>query len=339
MPRISVVMGTKNDAPYLRASIDSILKQTFTDFEFIIVNDGSTDDTADILARYTDSRLKVITHQQSIRLAKALNAGLEIAQGELIARMDGDDIALPDRLQKQVDFMDANPKTGILGTQTKFMKRGRVLAAKKHYPTQHSLIVWYLMMSDALVHPTLMLRRQVIETRQPFYDTRFTIGQDTATWLQLIESGVCFANLSESLLIRRLHKRSTTISKQAQDREKVNEFRAQQFRHWSGSDTATVRNIYRMNAYYLRGQLLSSQEAQELCGLLINLFHGLQAADHFLPDEIDIVRQDMLMRIEEIMQHSPNGMRYLGKALLTYADTFLPVQLQKIWRAYIQKKI
>ena len=104
-PKVSVILPAYNAAAHLGKAIDSILGQTFPDLELIIINDGSTDSTTELLARYHDPRVKVIT-QENLGLPKALNQGLAIAQGAYIARQDADDISLPSRLEKQVHFLD-----------------------------------------------------------------------------------------------------------------------------------------------------------------------------------------------------------------------------------------
>jgi len=115
-PKVTVLMPVYNGEKYLNEAIDSILGQTFKDFKFLIINDGSTDGTADILKSYKDSRIKVTNNEKNIGLTKSLNKGLKMAKSEYIARMDADDISLPTRLQKQVEFMDSHPKVGVCGT-------------------------------------------------------------------------------------------------------------------------------------------------------------------------------------------------------------------------------
>lgn len=115
MYKASVLMPAYNDARYIRDAIDSILGQTFTDFELIIVNDGSTDETPQILASYTDPRIRILYHPTNMGRAHARNTALNAAQGEYVLWMDADDISLPQRLEKQIKFMDANPDICVVG--------------------------------------------------------------------------------------------------------------------------------------------------------------------------------------------------------------------------------
>ena len=113
--KISVVMAVYNGEKYLRSAIDSILSQTYIDFEFIIIDDCSTDNTANILESYTDSRIQIIRNEKNLRLPASLNKGLKIAKGKYIARMDADDIAMPDRFEKQVKYLEAHQEVAVIG--------------------------------------------------------------------------------------------------------------------------------------------------------------------------------------------------------------------------------
>jgi glycosyltransferase involved in cell wall biosynthesis len=115
-PKVSVVMSVYNGEKYLCEAIDSILNQTFENFEFLIVNDGSTDRTLEILQSYRDPRIKVINNERNIGLTASLNKGLKIAKGEYVARMDADDVSFPHRLEQQKAFLDRNPRVAMVGS-------------------------------------------------------------------------------------------------------------------------------------------------------------------------------------------------------------------------------
>ena len=120
-PKVAVLMSVYNGEKYLREAINSILSQTFNDFEFLIINDGSTDGTADILKSYTDSRIKIINNEKNIGLTKSLNKGLKIAKGEYIARQDADDISMPERLKEEVAFLEIHKDYAVVGTFVKIL--------------------------------------------------------------------------------------------------------------------------------------------------------------------------------------------------------------------------
>ena len=118
MPRVSVLMSVYNtEEDFLRDAIKSILNQTFTDFEFLIINDGSKNNAEEVILSFNDDRIKYILNEKNLGLIDSLNKGLSLAQGEYIARFDSDDISSNKRLEKQVEFMDKNPNVGLLGTQ------------------------------------------------------------------------------------------------------------------------------------------------------------------------------------------------------------------------------
>jgi glycosyltransferase involved in cell wall biosynthesis len=161
-PNISVVMPVYNDARYLPRAIESILDQTLEAFEYIIVDDHSMDETRDIIARYArlDSRIRVIRNEKNLGVARSLNRGYKVASGELIARMDSDDISLPERFEKQVAFLEAHPRVGVLGTQTVFIEEDDRFSQQPEWekPTSHNDLVWRLLYSTPICHPSVMMR-------------------------------------------------------------------------------------------------------------------------------------------------------------------------------------
>ncbi len=116
MPKISVVLPVYNSEKYIAEAVQSILDQTFTDFELLIINDASTDGTLQILESFKDDRLKIINNPTNLKVVKSLNKGLELAQGEFIARMDADDIAYPQRFEKQIAYFKKYPQVDVCGT-------------------------------------------------------------------------------------------------------------------------------------------------------------------------------------------------------------------------------
>ena len=115
-PRVTVLMSVYNDGLFLPLAVQSILAQTFPDFEFLIIDDGSTDDSIAYLSQLRDPRVRVVRHPQNLGLTQSLQHGVELAQGEYLARLDADDLATPDRLARQVDYLDQHPAIGLLGS-------------------------------------------------------------------------------------------------------------------------------------------------------------------------------------------------------------------------------
>lgn len=205
-PKVSVLMSVYNDAVHLKEAINSILNQTIKDFEFIIIDDGSTDVSVDILRRYEkqDSRVKVYTNESNIGLAKSLNKGFLLSSGEYIARMDADDYAYPIRLQKQLEFMEAHKNIMVCGTSMEIYEDHNKFMVP---PTAHNAIAAGLIFGTNFYHPTVMFRASFIGDNQITYPEDCKYAQDYGLWVKLLKLGKkdIFANLEEPLLKYRTH--------------------------------------------------------------------------------------------------------------------------------------
>lgn len=203
--RISVLMSVYNDEKYLRKSVNSALEQSFSDFEFIIIDDGSTDKSLEIVKSYKDPRIRIVRNKNNIGLTKSLNKGLQFAQGEYIARMDADDIALPDRLGKQIDFMDKNPGVGVLGTAIYVIDEAGRLITKSRKPLTHPCCVWNLLFRNSFYHPTVMIKKDLLLSVEG-YSPQHKAGQDRDLWIRVFDK-TKLANLKEPLLLHRKHRK------------------------------------------------------------------------------------------------------------------------------------
>jgi glycosyltransferase involved in cell wall biosynthesis len=187
-PKITVLMPVYNNEKFLRESVDSILNQTFKDFEFIIINDGSTDRTKKILNAYKDFRIRVIDNDKNIGITRSLNKGLGLAKGEYIARMDGDDISLPERLERQVKFLENNPKVVLLGNWVEIIDGDGNLRSITRYPTNHCFITWIFLFKTCLAHPTVMYRKKEV-LKINGYNSMLSYTQDYDLWVRLSKIG------------------------------------------------------------------------------------------------------------------------------------------------------
>lgn len=202
-PRVTVLMSVFNAAPFLAEAISSILHQTFTDFEFLIIDDGSSDNSVEIINGFEDSRIKLICNGTNQGLVVSLNKGLEIASGlQYIARMDADDISLTDRLERQVAFMDANSDVGVCGTWLESF--GSAPKAVWSPPCDDEDIKCSLLFESVLYHPTILFRKSLLEDHSVLYSSEFPHAEDYELWSRL--AGTCsFSNLDTVLLQYRLH--------------------------------------------------------------------------------------------------------------------------------------
>lgn len=206
MPRVSVVMSVYNEERYVAEAIDSILQQTFRDFEFVIIDDGSVDHTPMVLKNYHDPRLKVY-HQTNQGQSSALNQGIRLASGSYIARMDADDISLPQRLEREVHFLDAHPKIGLVGTWCVKVDARTGQQRLQSLPEEDAVIRKFLTVDNPFIHSSVMIRKSVLDM-VGLYDERF-IWQDYELWVRIARHHR-MTNISEPLIIRRKHPASIT---------------------------------------------------------------------------------------------------------------------------------
>jgi hypothetical protein len=192
MPRLSLIMSTYNDGPYLAEAIESLLTQTYRDYEFIIIDDAAQDNTPHILARYAqdDPRLKIIRNERNLGLTLSLNRGLELAGGEFIGRMDADDIATPPtRLADQVAFLEAQPEIGMLSGDMVYIAPGGELLREGRpiygAAAGHAELCWRLLWGNPISHITVMLRREVLEQHRLRYRPEFNRAEDYELWATL----------------------------------------------------------------------------------------------------------------------------------------------------------
>ena len=201
-PKVSVLMPVYNGAAYLSEAIQSILAQTFTDFEFLIIDDGSSDNSYNVAASFSDARIRLIRNSKNLGLVASLNRGLELACGEYIARMDADDISLPERLSLQVAFMDMHPDVGICGSWLQAFSSK--MCSEWRSPLSHNEIHARLLFQSALFHPTVLIRTSLINAHHLRYRSDFPHAEDYEL-LSRSQPYCRYANIGEVLLRYRLH--------------------------------------------------------------------------------------------------------------------------------------
>ncbi|MFN3874585.1 MAG: glycosyltransferase family 2 protein [Flavobacteriales bacterium] len=205
MPRVSVLLPYRNATATLDAAIASIAAQVFTDWELLLVDNASTDAGPSLAHRWSerDPRIKLL-HEPRIGIARALNTGLAHAEGTYMARMDADDISHPERLAKQVAYLDANPGIGVLGTRTAFVSTVRESRGMQAFVEWQNMIITphdhsvKRFVDAPLAHPSALFRRELVE-QHGGYSTA-PLPEDHELWLRWMDAGVRFAKLPEVLL-------------------------------------------------------------------------------------------------------------------------------------------
>lgn len=206
-PLVSVVMPVYNGEKYLKEAIDSILNQTFKDFELLLINDASTDNSEKIINSYNDSRIIYIKNEQNLGLIKTLNKGLDFAKGEFVARMDQDDISHSERFEKQLIIFKKNPEIGVCGTWFTLFRENHEDKIIEH-PEYNDSIKIGLLTSCFIGHPTVMMRKKAIENYR--YDINYQAAEDFELWTRLIRV-TQFYNIQESLLKYRFHSSNISV--------------------------------------------------------------------------------------------------------------------------------
>ncbi len=199
-PTISVVMPVHNGERFLREAVESILTQTWTDLEMIVVDDGSTDGTPVILEQLAkeDSRVVVITFPVNRGVSEAANEGCRRSRGRFIARMDADDVSLPERLEKEVAFLEANPDVSVVGAWVRRIDEHGTPGAVQTLPCEPALVAWSMVFFNSIAHPTALFRREAL-TLEAVYTSEYPRTEDYAL-LSVLSRQTRLANIGEVLL-------------------------------------------------------------------------------------------------------------------------------------------
>ncbi len=201
-PLISVVLPVYNGAADVEKAVDSILAQTFTDFELIIINDGSKDNSASVLESLSDPRIRLY-HQDNMGLAGTLNRGIGLARGRYIARQDQDDLSHPERFARQVDFLEKHPDHGLLGTAAQIWVGDTPTERAHDHPTDHGALSFELLFNNPFVHSSIMMRKATVEAVGGYTtDPARQPPEDYELWSRMARQGRV-ANLPERLLVYR----------------------------------------------------------------------------------------------------------------------------------------
>lgn len=219
--KVTVLMPVYNGEKYLKEAITSILYQTYEEFDLLVINDGSTDKSENVILSFTDERIKYIKNEKNIGLIKTLNKGLDLISGEYIARMDQDDISLPDRLEKQIKFMDENKEIVVSGTNIRIFG-DNIKTFENKLPINPLEIKAMLLFENCIMHPTVIMRKEVLDTEKYRYNIEHIAAEDFGLW-QLISKKYDLANIDEVLLEYRISESSMTqqAEKIELDRDKI----------------------------------------------------------------------------------------------------------------------
>lgn len=318
MRKVSVIMPAYNAEKYIKEAIDSILSQTFRDFEFIILNDCSRDTTEQIILSYRDDRIVYVKNEKNMGVAATLNRGLQLAKGEYVARMDADDISLPRRLEQQVRYLDAHPDIAVLGTNVEtFDENGSIHTGwSSSDPVQTKID---LLFSCGLAHPSVMMRRNTI-LELGGYDLDFEGLEDYQLWCRVAENyGV--TTLSEILLRYRVHSGQVTKNPSPEYLKRLRALHAGQLRQLGLPEEGP-----RAESYYRYCQRKPLEERQEVLALALffeNLLSANQQTGQFDHALLECTARSVLVTAASRLNRSDRKEICRGTYLVTSGNLWI----------------
>jgi hypothetical protein len=334
-PLVSVVLSAHNGAADLAKAVDTILAQTFSDFELIAINNGSTDGTAAVLNGLRDPRVRVI-HQDDRGLAAALNRGIALARGRYVARQDHDDWARPTRLEKQVAFMEANPDCALVGTRAEIWVGDRKTERAHDHPTDNAALQFELLFDSYFVHSSVMMRKSALDAVGAYTtDPARQPPEDYELWSRIARR-YTVANLPERLTIYREVPNSMSRERSSSFIEKVVLISAENLAaalglaspgrdHW---DIASL--IHRAP-----GKLSVDPDIERMCGLIRAVGQRIHAGSpgSDVPARAT-QRIDNLRHVFELYRQEPDPARHAGVALNVAIARRLKRKLGSLYARY-----
>lgn len=224
-PLVTVIMPVYQAEAHIMPSLNSIVKQSYSSLEIYLIDDASTDQTLNLVAQVNDSRIRIIKKEKNTGYTDSLNMGMKLANGKYIARMDADDVAHPERIAKQVAYMEANLECVVCGCNVKLIPNQRI----HKYPRTHNEILEELFFTNAFAHPSVMLRKSIIDRYQIQYDKTYEPTEDYELWSRLAQLGTLH-NLNEILLDYRIHENQISAYKRTLQETNKHRVRIQMFK-------------------------------------------------------------------------------------------------------------
>lgn len=289
MPKISVILPVYNAEAFIADAVNSILTQSVQDFELILIDDASSDRTSELLAGMSDPRIRLVRHDTNRGLVASLNEGLLLARGNFIARMDHDDIALPDRFARQLAFLERHHSIGVIGTGYRLIDSEGALGLSYSPPVTHEEISWAMSFLCPLAHPTVMARRELLIAHGGYSESA-AYAEDYDLWERLSRQAK-FANLSEPLLLLRKHEGNMTNI-------------------WLGKNIAVAIDVARRRISCMLGEEVDR-----------DIVHCLYAQGHVSPERIGQARE-LIVRLMQVC-----SMRYPSARRLIRRDAAIRIAL------------
>lgn len=318
-PRVTVLSAVYNGERFLDEAIASIVAQSYADFEYILINDASTDSSPDILAQWAarDSRIRILHNERNINPSGALNRGLSEARGEYIANIDQDDISYPTRLAEQVAFLDANPTVGVVGSQARAIDEQGAGDRIINYPTNPALAKWVLFFQTPVIHSAAMMRRAIVE-QVGKYSLRAWMAGDYELFLRIAKVAE-ISNLPTTLVAYRRSSTQVTSTSLRPQTGRVLLFLQAMLQERFGFD---IRSLPAITALFsgVRGHSLEDEISLVAAGELMNKLYTIFVATTDLSTEdAQVVAQDCARRYLLMAWGNRRQFRTASRTLLTRA--------------------
>lgn len=304
-PSVSIITAVKNGEKYLEESLSSILTQTFTDFELIVINDYSSDSTLDILNRLAgvDSRIRVVTNQDFPGLSNALNIGISHARGRFLVRHDADDISKPNRLELQITHLEQNPDIDILGSYIEMMSESGEFIKLHHEPLSHSAIVFHTMFGTPFAHPSVVIRKSFLDKTELKYLE--VPAQDYELWVRMLNAGARSENLPKALVRYRLSLSSDSNARALRHHQMAEIIKIQQILRFAKFPSQLEKyssSSYQAVAHYLisGNKFDFTNRSKEIGKQIIDFFREVSSQQKWAESEISQLDSIMNVRLDAI---------------------------------------
>lgn len=288
---ISVCMPVYNASQYICECIESILSQSFTDFELLIVDDGSTDDSVNIIRSYSDTRIRLIENKHDY--IASLNLLLQEAQGKYIARMDADDIMLPNRLQMQYEFMEGHADVDVVGGEYVINDESIQI-----FPVNKRITIFDMLDHCCLVHPSVMMRKSSLQTHGLYYRSEYKYAEDYHLWMQMLQRGMFLCNKSGAVIKYRISQNQIS-NKHVKEQKFITERIRREVREWIYQQEKNVKEetvVFEPSGNKLTLVIPFMNEGEEVA-------NTVRSARKYVGDAVDII---------VVNDHSTDGYDYLS---------------------------
>lgn len=305
-PNVTVLMSVFNGKSHVGEAIESILNQTFTDFEFIVIDDSSTDNTLDILQSYAtkDPRIILLKNEINMGLTRSLNRGLKIARGKYIARQDADDISLPERLSIQTDFLDRKGNIGLLGTAYYVINNNGEITGLCRQPQTDTEIRWQMLFHNTFCHTSVMFRRELLSEGKYLYDENLRYSQDYDFWAKLLNNTIA-ANLDTPLVKFRSNEAGISATKTGEQQNTANSIAIRQVKTIDPKFSLSDSQIATLRQWYYNFPEHLDEDGLKLCQILLQLliaFEKQHDIDHYIAAELKLLWAEKILASASIRQ-------------------------------------